>query len=778
MSNLLATTLAGCASVGVGFDGSPVNDGQVLVTVTNNKAFDVDVYWEDTKLFSVAAGKEMSISSFEGHTLKLKRSGRARTVKTCVVNSSPTQCTAGKSNAAAALAAGAAAKAPLAAAHAARSGDGTCSGAPEVRVDPQRAGFLEYVLQGTNISRAEFFSDYYGRQPLHIPNALRGHIDQLPGADSVEELAMHAASSLSLVKGGQDFAIELWRSAGQPFHSQENPANPNALLEAFGNGASIVVNSVQRSSPSSKKVVDWLEREFICAGAGNLYASPPALDAAFVTKSDVRAFVTHIDVHDVLVAHTSGKKTWSVYKPTAILPEAPFKWSSRYAPDGQKYAAVWAAATPLHEFALERGDLLYLPRGWPHHAQTKSTGEPAVHVTFQFGSHSAATVGTMLLHAIESVSHRSAFAKRLASPSLGASKKVSWKDVLGNSIMALAEERAEADWAAAEAYPQADGGGGGGGRSAGLQLRTNIPPDLWPRVVSVSAGAAEGATARALAPFLTQVEKVLAHWTEEHLASSDALSRAWHMVATTKADSQLQDQWFPQTFDAAAIPTAAAAKVAKLRGMVDKGADQKGGADEGGWEAKAAELRELAREVAAAITADGGELVRTALVSMKLEHIGTHIQHAGGTVQTHLCLPKLARGAGSGVRVRARYAGILLEDAEITFSRLPFGKQQPAPVLDTQAATKGWSKAKKAAAKAKGTVTSLAVASGGTLVKGFPGEAAPALRFLFEHGHSEAGFRFEDWDMGVDGEEKKKALLALMLQAEPNAMANLLDLQC
>ena len=46
------------------------------------------------------------------------------------------------------------------------------------------------------------------------------------------------------------------------------------------------------------------------------------------------------------------------------------------------------------------------------------------------------------------------------------------------------------------------------------------------------------------------------------------------------------------------------------------------------------------------------------------------------------------------------------------------------------------------------------------------------------HEHSEAGFRFEDWDMGVEGAEKKKALLALMLQAKPNAMANLLDLEC
>jgi hypothetical protein len=229
------SALAGGASVEVGADGAPVKDGQVPITITNNKAFDVDVYWEDTKLLSVAAGKEMSINSFEGHTLKLKRSGRARTVKTCVVDSSPTKCTAGESNAAKALADTAAAKAPLTAAHAAHSGDGTC---PEVRVDPQRAGFLEYVLQGTNISRAEFFSDYYGRQPLHIPNGLRGHIEQMPGAESIEEIAMHTATSMKLVKGGQDFANELWRRSGEPFHSEQNPTNPHALLEAFAKGGS------------------------------------------------------------------------------------------------------------------------------------------------------------------------------------------------------------------------------------------------------------------------------------------------------------------------------------------------------------------------------------------------------------------------------------------------------------------------------------------------------------------------------------------------------------
>ena len=109
-----SAALAAGASVEVGADGAPVKNEGVPITITNNKKMEVDVYWEDKKLFSVEAGKEMSINSFEGHTFKLKRAGDARTIKTCVVNSGPTQCTAGKSDAAAELVKAAVAKASLA----------------------------------------------------------------------------------------------------------------------------------------------------------------------------------------------------------------------------------------------------------------------------------------------------------------------------------------------------------------------------------------------------------------------------------------------------------------------------------------------------------------------------------------------------------------------------------------------------------------------------------------------------------------------------------------
>lgn len=75
----------------------------------------------------------------------------------------------------------------------------------------------------------------------------------------------------------------------------------------------------------------------------------------------MQGFAPHFDDVDVFVLQLEGRKRWQVYKPLpgSILPRA----SSRdFSPH--------EIGSPILEVVLEPGDLLYLPRGTIHQAQS------------------------------------------------------------------------------------------------------------------------------------------------------------------------------------------------------------------------------------------------------------------------------------------------------------------------------------------------------------------------------------------------------------------------
>ncbi|KNC47569.1 uncharacterized protein AMSG_02594 [Thecamonas trahens ATCC 50062] len=83
-------------------------------------------------------------------------------------------------------------------------------------------------------------------------------------------------------------------------------------------------------------------------------------------------FETHFDVMDVLVVHIAGAKTWRVYQPQVALPLP-----------GDKARPAFESLEVIGSFTLAPGDVLFLPRGFPHDAEATADG-PSVHITFGF----------------------------------------------------------------------------------------------------------------------------------------------------------------------------------------------------------------------------------------------------------------------------------------------------------------------------------------------------------------------------------------------------------
>lgn len=90
---------------------------------------------------------------------------------------------------------------------------------------------------------------------------------------------------------------------------------------------------------------------------------------AYLTPPDARGNDVHFDTHDVIILQIAGAKSWSVWSEGPItLPVLPQR----------RVLARSEVGTP-EGLILEAGDVLYLPRGVPHEAETR--GAWSLHVS-------------------------------------------------------------------------------------------------------------------------------------------------------------------------------------------------------------------------------------------------------------------------------------------------------------------------------------------------------------------------------------------------------------
>lgn len=147
--------------------------------------------------------------------------------------------------------------------------------------------------------------------------------------------------------------------------SRIQPAEFHAQLK---DGASLVLDSVEKIHPAVGAAAEGLERFLGTSVQANAYAS----------WTDREGFGLHWDDHDVVVIQVHGSKRWRLYGSTREAPtfrdvESPER------PEGD----------PVADIVLSPGDVLYLPRGW-WHAVTADQGTESLHLTFGMVPHTGA----------------------------------------------------------------------------------------------------------------------------------------------------------------------------------------------------------------------------------------------------------------------------------------------------------------------------------------------------------------------------------------------------
>jgi ribosomal protein L16 Arg81 hydroxylase len=207
----------------------------------------------------------------------------------------------------------------------------------------------------------EFFDRYWEKEHLHLS---RGEPDFYRPIFTLADVDRWIAASTR--EGGEQLVVRA--PEGKVLRSTAPGKVPlEELYDGIGSGQSLILRAIHESWPPLLPVIAVLEEAFSARVKINLYLSPPG----------ATGFPRHIDYHDFFIFQLHGSKEWFLYDydylPVERLEYGPYP----------AFREGTARSTPLrHQLRLEQGDLLYVPRGMPHHAA--AVDDLSLHLTVSF----------------------------------------------------------------------------------------------------------------------------------------------------------------------------------------------------------------------------------------------------------------------------------------------------------------------------------------------------------------------------------------------------------
>jgi len=216
------------------------------------------------------------------------------------------------------------------------------------------------------ITPQDFLREYWEQKPLIVNRDRPLVYDSIMTFADLDDLLHIARESMI----GLMLIVPPPGSGRAQSNFQGKEISVAAAYQAFGIGDTLRLSSVHLLWPSIAAL-----RAAICE----------ALDAdvqvnAYVTPASAQGFSMHFDTHDALILQVDGSKDWYIYDRYIDAPiptEANLSYTAT-----SLYEAVAGRENELDllgQIRLEKGDLLYLPRGFPHKAV--ATAEASLHLT-------------------------------------------------------------------------------------------------------------------------------------------------------------------------------------------------------------------------------------------------------------------------------------------------------------------------------------------------------------------------------------------------------------
>ena len=231
------------------------------------------------------------------------------------------------------------------------------------------------------VTPGELLRTYWERRMLHLQRGEPSWYRGLVSREDVDRVLAtgkdHPEFTVSLIQNGvivhQDG--DHVRRYGHGDALRVERLDTQSLYACHGAGATIRIYRLERHLSPVWTLAAELERQLSADVSVNLYLTPP----------DSQGFRMHRDLHDVLVLQVEGSKRWQVWEPPQELPvERPVRahrklFERPFPLDGAEGPEMKPDPGTMREVELRAGDLLYLPRGFPHAAA--AGGEGSLHLT-------------------------------------------------------------------------------------------------------------------------------------------------------------------------------------------------------------------------------------------------------------------------------------------------------------------------------------------------------------------------------------------------------------
>jgi ribosomal protein L16 Arg81 hydroxylase len=225
------------------------------------------------------------------------------------------------------------------------------------------------------ISKSEFLQRYWQREPLVISRHKSDYYQELFKYEELDFIfglcdRRNAPPRASKYDGhGGDKRVGLTDESllfGQ-------------LYSAYSLENTLVADKIHHKHPKIASLFRNFEETFGTCVDGMIVAS---------ARSRVQGFVTHCDPVEVFALQLEGRKHWTIWNPDYALP-LPHTPIQAY--DEKQLGE------PIFDAILEKGDLLYVPRGWVHRV-VPLEDSPSLHLTISVAVCSRAELMMELLY--------------------------------------------------------------------------------------------------------------------------------------------------------------------------------------------------------------------------------------------------------------------------------------------------------------------------------------------------------------------------------------------
>jgi ribosomal protein L16 Arg81 hydroxylase len=201
-----------------------------------------------------------------------------------------------------------------------------------------------------------FLERYWEREPLHIARDdahFYADLFSLAELDTLLVQSRMTSRDLRVFSKQSGLAYEALNLMDRGADQRNRGPDLRPLHEAYRNGQSVIVE-MRRLWPQLDRLCRAFEQAFRRKVSAELYMTP--------RRS--QAFDVHYDLVDVFLLQLDGAKTWHVYEPIMEAPSPVHR-------DGRNCAEQ--VGDPKYVFEVKKGDLLYMPCGFPHQGITSDT---------------------------------------------------------------------------------------------------------------------------------------------------------------------------------------------------------------------------------------------------------------------------------------------------------------------------------------------------------------------------------------------------------------------